>query len=163
MVEGHGQADEGAAFRRGGDGKGAANVLHPFAHVAQSVSGTRFIPLDAGDAAAIVLNFQCKGAGVQTQAYPRGGGVGVAEDVVADLRGNGGFGEPGRDFEPVAQSRDGEVILGVLANVVDQTVEGVVGGIDGPNDFVEGAGDFAGGLGDLAGVVPDFDGGVLVD
>src|SRR5882724_8732549 len=174
MVEEDSQADEGAAFGRGGDGKNAANVLHPFAHVAQSVPGTSFFPLNAGDAAAIVLNFQCKGAGIQTQAYPRGGGVGVAddvgdgflggeEDVMADFRGNGGFGQAGRDVEPVAHARDGEVILGVLADVVDEAFEGVVGGIDGPDDFVERTGDFAGGLGNLAGVVADVGGGVLVD
>jgi hypothetical protein len=78
--------------------------------------------------------------------------LGGQENVVARLRGNGRFGQLRRHIQAVAQARHRQIILGVFANIVDQTVQRVVGGVDRPDDFVQGAGGFAGGLGNLPGV-----------
>ena len=71
-------------------------------------------------------------------------------------------GSCGGGFQPVTQAGHREIFLGVFANVVDQSFQRVVGGVDRPDDFVQGAGGFAGGLGDLPGVGGDFGGVLLV-
>ena len=72
--------------------------------------------------------------------------------IVPDLRGNGGAGQLGRHIQPVADAGHGEVFLGALANVSNQTIQRIVGRVDCPNDFIEGLSGFTRRLGDLSGM-----------
>ena len=77
---------------------------------------------------------------------------GGEEDVVAEFGRDRRIGQLRRDVEAIFQAGDGEIFLGVFADVIDEAVERVVGGIDGPDDLVEGMSCVAGGLRNLAGV-----------
>ena len=45
-----------------------------------------------------------------------------------------------RHIEPIFQPGHDQIVLGVFANVVDQTFQGVVRRIDGPDDFIDSTG-----------------------
>ena len=60
-----GQTHQRAAFRRGTDGETAANVFHPFAHVAQAISARLLI--QPRRPAPVVLNLQAEGGRLQLE------------------------------------------------------------------------------------------------
>ncbi len=76
--------------------------------------------------------------------------------VVSQVGRNDRCGQLGRHLQPVTQSGQGEIFLRILAGVIDQTLQGVILRIRGPDDLVEGARGVAGGLGNLFGVRLDF-------
>ena len=57
-------------------------------------------------------------------------------------------GETGGHVHAGANARGTEEVFGEGGDVIDEAIEGVGLGIDGPNDFVHGAGHLAGGVGD---------------
>ena len=81
---------------------------------------------------------------------------------MAGLGGDDGGGKLGGNVQAVTEAGESQIFLGVLANVIDKAVKGIVGGVDGPDNFVEGAGGIAGGLGNLPGVSLGFGGVMLV-
>src|SRR6266550_989417 len=74
------QANQRAAFRARAERKIAADILHPFAHVAQSISSGLVTP--DGEAAAVILDFQGETVGRQLQPHLGRGGLGMFYDVV---------------------------------------------------------------------------------
>src|SRR5437773_11880378 len=81
VADGRAQAHQGAASWRRTDRKIAADILHPFAHVAHAISGSRRLLIHAGGAATVVLDFESERGGLQRHPDPNGRGPGMAHDV----------------------------------------------------------------------------------
>ncbi len=106
---------------------------------------------------AVVVHDQFERIGMQSQrdAHLVAGGVpdGVVErlfegeeEIVAGLGRERPGGHLDRQVEPAAHIGRDEEVVRVLAHVVDQAVERVVLGIDGPDDLIERTRQIAGGI-----------------
>ncbi len=87
---------------------------------------------------------------------------GGEKHIVPHLRRDGCRGKLGRHVEPVAQPRHREILLRILAHVGDQSVQSIVGRVNGPDDLIKGASGVEGSLGNLPGMSFDFLGVVFV-
>ena len=68
------------------------------------------------------------------------------KEVVADLGGERPKGELLGEVQAATDARGAEEIEGELLQVVGQAFDGVVPGVDGPDDFIHRAGQLAGGV-----------------
>src|ERR1043165_7369697 len=77
------QTNQRAAFGGRAERKSAADILQPFAHVAQSISSDFVTP--GGKTATVILDFQGETVGSQLQSHLGGGGLGMLHNVVYRL------------------------------------------------------------------------------
>src|SRR4029079_17688341 len=154
------------AFTRGAVPRAvAADFFKAFAHISQTVAtaqtngirgrGLGEVRLRA-KAGSVIDDPENEAASLNFESDPHLGRAGVFEhvvqsllqgkkDVVPDLRSHASRGQVNGDIQPATDSGAAEKLLRESAKISHQTVQGVVPGINRPNDFIHGAGQFASG------------------
>jgi len=145
----------------------AGNVLDAVAAAdaggVRAVVGVTAIEIEA---ASVIGDDEAKGGWLEFEGDAYLGGAGVfddiveglfegEEDAVTDFGGERRWGKRNGDVEAAADCGGTQELLSEAAEVSDEAVEGVMFGVDGPDDFVHRAGEFAGGAVNLLDIIGD--------